>query len=56
MDAFQQIDQDFLLRFPGGLNDPEWLALAKKYRVVDKVRELAASLDAATLAQALDSG
>lgn len=28
----------------------------QKYRVVDKVRELAASLDAATLAQALDSG
>lgn len=56
MDAFQQIDQDFLLRFPGGLHDPQWLALARKYRAVNKVRELATRLDADSLARALDSG
>jgi hypothetical protein len=27
-----QIEQDFLLRFPGGLQDPAWLALGKKHR------------------------
>ncbi|MDC7718406.1 hypothetical protein PQU95_14430 [Vogesella sp. DC21W] len=27
-----QIEQDFLLRFPDGLQDPAWLALGKKHR------------------------
>lgn len=27
-----QIEQDFLLRFPGGLQDPAWQALGKKHR------------------------
>lgn len=32
MDVMAQIDHDFLLRFPGGLQDPAWLALGKKHR------------------------
>lgn len=37
MDAFRQIDHDFLLRFPGGLSDPAWLELGKKHRSVTTV-------------------
>ncbi len=32
MTQVAQIEQDFLLRFPGGLQDPAWLALGKKHR------------------------
>lgn len=40
MDAFEQIDHDFLLRFPGALNDPDWQALGKKHRSIDDVIRL----------------
>jgi len=40
MHAHQQIDHDFLLRFPAGLQDPQWQALAKKHRSVDSVIRL----------------
>ncbi|WP_293764000.1 hypothetical protein [uncultured Aquitalea sp.] len=40
MTAWQDIDHDFLLRFPGGLADPDWQALGKKHKSVDSVMRL----------------
>ncbi|SCK04811.1 hypothetical protein [Vogesella sp. LIG4] len=37
MDAYQQIEADFLARFPQGLQDEAWLALGKKHRSIDGV-------------------
>ncbi|MDF0606337.1 hypothetical protein HZU77_011845 [Neisseriaceae bacterium TC5R-5] len=37
MNAYQQIDNDFLLRFPQGLQDSQWQQLSKKHRSVYKV-------------------
>ncbi|BEV73486.1 hypothetical protein THUN1379_29680 [Paludibacterium sp. THUN1379] len=42
MNAWQQIDHDFLLRFPGGLSDPDWLTLGKKHKSVNNVMRLCA--------------
>lgn len=56
MDAYAQIDHDFLLRFPLGLDDPAWLALGKKHRSINKVIELASTgLAQPVLQQALAS-
>lgn len=40
MNAYQQLDHDFLLRFPRGLQDEGWLALAKKHRGIETVQRL----------------
>lgn len=40
MDPYLQIEQDFLLRFPGGLEDPHWLELGKKHRSIAQVIQL----------------
>ena len=40
MTAWQEIDHDFLLRFPAGLADPDWQALGKKHKSVDSVIRL----------------
>lgn len=57
MNAYAQLDHDFLLRFPHGLQDEAWLTLGKKYRGIDKVLSLAADgLSQAALQQAMASG
>lgn len=56
MNAHQQIDNDFLLRFPDGLQDAAWQALAKKHRSVDSVIQLCQQgLTAERLQQAIAS-
>lgn len=53
----QAIDQDFLLRFPDGLQDAAWQALARKHRSVDSVITLCSQgLAATTMQQALNDG
>ena len=57
MNAYQQIDADFLARFPQGLQDAEWLALAKKHRSLDSVLKLCRDgLAEPLLRAAIDSG
>ncbi|WP_083338717.1 hypothetical protein [Chromobacterium sphagni] len=40
MDRYAQIDADFLARFPGGFQDPDWLALARKHKSYAKAEAL----------------
>ncbi|WP_174874987.1 hypothetical protein [Vogesella oryzae] len=57
MDRYQQIDADFLARFPQGLQDADWLALGKKHRSIDGVIRLCReALAAPLLRAAIDSG
>lgn len=57
MNVWQQIEQDFLLRFPQGLDDEAWLALGKKHRSVAKVIALAQEgLQAEVMQAAIASG
>ncbi|TDR81437.1 hypothetical protein [Paludibacterium purpuratum] len=57
MNHWQQIDHDFLLRFPGGLADPDWLELGKKHKSVTSVIRLCEEgLAEHTMAAALAQG
>ncbi|MEQ6291880.1 hypothetical protein ACFPAG_14820 [Vogesella sp. GCM10023246] len=57
MNAYQQIDADFLARFPHGLQDEAWLALGKKHRSIDGVIRLCReALAEPLLRAAVDSG
>lgn len=56
MDAYQQIDADFLARFPDGLQDEAWLALGRKHRSIDGVIRLCSeALAEPLLRAAIDS-
>ncbi|WP_199153160.1 hypothetical protein [Chromobacterium sp. ASV23] len=40
MDRYAAIDADFLIRFPGGFQDPDWQALARKHKSYAKAEAL----------------
>ncbi len=40
MDRYAAIDADFLVRFPGGFQDPDWIALARKHKSYAKAEAL----------------
>ena len=55
--AYQQLEHDFLLRFPHGLQDEAWLALGKKHRGIERVLQLCRDgLGEPQLRAAIDSG
>ncbi|MEO9386387.1 hypothetical protein [Chromobacterium phragmitis] len=43
MDRYAAIDADFLARFPGGFQDPDWQALARKHKTYAKAETLCQS-------------
>ncbi|WP_440027496.1 hypothetical protein [Chromobacterium amazonense] len=57
MDRYAAIDADFLVRFPGGFQDPDWIALARKHKSYAKAEALCQrELTRGKLDAALESG